>query len=150
MIIRILLLTLATYTHLEFYDAFYTQNFQTGMYPPEADSIGIPILMSKFLTLGIVFISSPFVLLGNRTIREKLGEIKIRFSLLIAIIFSSCYILIILFAYVGASTIFFAEYRNIAIYAVGLFIVPLSFLMIDVMRLIRHLKIRKKINAGGV
>ncbi len=144
MIIRILLLALATYTHLEFYDAFYTYNFRTGMYPPESDSIGIPILMGQFMTSGVVFFSSPTVLLGSKTIRAKLAKIRIGFSLPLAIIFSPCYFLVIWFAYAGAFNIFYPEYQTIALYALGLFLVPLSFLLIDVIRLIRHLKTRKK------
>jgi hypothetical protein len=57
MIFRLLLLLISTNLHLQFYDAFYTQNFYDGMYPAEADSIGIPILTSMIVIIGAAIAS---------------------------------------------------------------------------------------------
>lgn len=121
--------------HLKFYDAFYTQNFYDGMYPAEADSIGIPIFTSMILVIGAAIGSSPFVLLGSKFIRAKLSTAKFWFSIPAAIIFLFCYVLIIGIAYSGVSYILEAQYRAIALDAVWLFVVPLMFLGIDVTRL---------------
>jgi hypothetical protein len=135
MILRLLLLVIATAMHLEFYDAFYTQNFYDGMYPAEADSIGIPIFTSMILVVGAAIGSSPFVLLGSKFVRAKLSAAKLWFSIPAAAIFLFCYALIIGLAYSGASYIFEPQYRAIAVDAVWLFVVPLMFLGIDVTRL---------------
>jgi len=134
MILRLLLLVIATRMHLEFYDAFYTQNFYDGIYPAEADSIGIPIFTSMILVIGAAIVSSPFVLLGSKFIRAKLSALKLWFSIPAAAIFLFCYALIIGIAYSGASYIFEAQYRAIALDAVWLFVVPLMFLGIDAAR----------------
>jgi hypothetical protein len=139
MILRLLLLVIATKMHVEFYDAFYTQNFYDGMYPPEADSIGIPIFTSMILVIGAAIGSSPFVLLGSKFIRAKLSTAKFWFSIPATIIFLFCYALIICLSYSGASYIFQAQYRTIAVDAVWLFVVPVVFFGIDAARLFRHI-----------
>jgi hypothetical protein len=144
MILRLLLLVIATAMHLEFYDAFYTQNFYDGMYPAEADSIGIPIFTSMILVVGAAIGSSPFVLLGSKFIRAKLSTAKFWFSIPATIIFLFCYALIIGLSYSGASHIFEDRYQAIAVDAVWLFVVPLMFFLIDAARLIQFLIIKKR------
>jgi hypothetical protein len=118
------------------------------MYAPEADSIGIPIITSQLMTLAAVFFSSPIVLLGNKYIRDKLGTVKILFSLPALVIFLFCYVLIIGFSFLSASDIFVSKYRHIAVDAIWLFVVPLFFLLIDIIRItqfmIKKLKIGNK------
>jgi hypothetical protein len=60
MIFRLLLLLISTNLHLQFYDAFYTQNFNEGMYAAESDSIGIPIFTGMVVIIGTAIVSSPF------------------------------------------------------------------------------------------
>jgi hypothetical protein len=140
MILRLLLLVIATAMHLEFYDAFYTQNFYDGMYPAEADSIGIPIFTSMILVVGAAIGSSPFVLIGSKFIMAKLSAAKLWFSIPVATIFLFCYALIIGLSYSGASHIFEDRYRTIAVAAVWLFVVPLMFLGIDAARLFFYVR----------
>jgi hypothetical protein len=142
MIIRIILLVIAAYMHLGYFDDYYAQNLADGMYAPEADSIGIPIITSQLMTLAAVFFSSPIVLLGNKYIRDKLGTVKILFSLPALVIFLFCYVLIIGFSFLSASDIFVSKYRHIAVDAIWLFVVPLFFLLIDIKR-ITHFLIKK-------
>ena len=134
MIFRILLLVIATGMHLQFYDAFYTQNFYAGMYASESDSIGIPIFTGGIMVVGAAIGSSPFVLLGSKFIRTKLSAASVYVVVPAAIVFLFCYALIVGIAYSGASYIFEAQYRAIAVDAVWLFLVPLMFLGIDVAR----------------
>jgi hypothetical protein len=142
MIIRIILLVIAAYMHLGYFDDYYTQNLADGMYAPEADSIGIPIITSQLMTLSAVFFSSPIVLLGNKYIRDKLSTAKILFSLPALVIFLFCYGLIIGFSFLSASDIFVPKYKHIAVDAIWLFVVPLFFLLIDIKR-ITHFLIKK-------
>lgn len=142
MIFRILLLVIATGMHLQFYDAFYTQNFYAGMYPAEADSIGIPIFTAAIIVVGAAIGSSPFVLLGSKFIRSKLSTARMYVAIPAVLVFLFCYALIIGIAYSGASYIFEAQYRAIAVDAVWLFVVPVMFLGIDATRLTQFL-IRK-------
>ncbi len=133
--------------HLGYFDDYYTQNLADGMYAPEADSIGIPIITSQLMTLAAVFFSSPIVLLGNKYFRDKLGTIKILFSLPALVIFLFCYVLIIGFSSLSASDIFVPKYRHIAVDAIWLFVVPLFFLLIDIKRIIQF--IIKKLKRGN-
>ena len=144
MIIRIILLVIAAYMHLGYFESYYTQNLADGMYAPEADSIGIPIITSQLMTLSAVFFSSPIVLLGNKYIRDKLATAKILFSLPALVIFLFCYVLIIGFSFLSASDIFVPKHRRIAVDAIWLFVVPLFFLLIDIKRITQFL-IKKKI-----
>jgi hypothetical protein len=139
MIFRLLLLVIATNMHLQFYDAFYTQNFFDGMYSSEADSIGIPVFTSMIVIIGAAIGSSPFVLLGSKFIRVKLSTASLFVAIPAALFFLFCYALIIGIAYSGAYSIFEVRYRAIALDAIWLFIVPLMFLMIDAARLFRHI-----------
>jgi hypothetical protein len=143
MIFRLLLLILATSLHLEFYDAFYTKNFYGGMYQAEADSIGIPIFTSMIMIIGAAVASSPFVLLGSKFVRAKLSAVRMYVAIPVVFIFLCCYALVILIASSGASSIFDARYRSIAVDAIWLFIIPLMFLTIDMVRLIRFFKNKK-------
>ena len=147
MIIRIILLVIAAYMHLGYFDDYYAQNLADGMYSPEADSIGIPIITSQLMTLAAVFFSSPIVLLGNKYIRDELATAKILFSLPVLVIFLFCYVLIIGFSFLSASDIFVPKYRHIAVDAIWLFVVPLLFLLIDVKRM--YLFLIKKIKKGN-
>jgi hypothetical protein len=140
MIIRIILLVIAAYMHFEYFDSYYTQNLADGMYAPEADSIGIPIITSQLMTLGAVFFSSPIVLLGNKSIREKLGAAKILFSFPALLVFLFCYLLIIVFSFLSAYHIFVPKYRHIAVDAIWLFLVPLMFFVADSVRLFLYVK----------
>ena len=147
MIIRIILLVIAAYMHLGYFDDYYAQNLADGMYAPEADSIGIPIITSQLMTLAAVFFSSPIVLLGNIYIRDELATAKILFSLPALVIFLFCYVLIIGFSFLSASDIFVPKYRHIAVDAIWLFVVPLLFLLIDVKRM--YLFLFKKMKKGN-
>ena len=142
MIFRLLLLVIATNMHLQFYDAFYTLNFNDGIYASESDSIGIPIFTIAIMVVGAAISSSPFVLLGSKFIWTKLSTASVYVVVPAAIVFLFCYALIIGIAYSGASYIFEAQYRAIAVDAVWLFVVPVMFLGIDATRLTQFL-IRK-------
>jgi hypothetical protein len=150
MIFRILLLVIATNMHLQFYDAFYTQNFNDGMYPAEEDSIGIPIFTIAIMVVGAAICSSPFVLLGNKFVRAKLSTASLYISIPAVLAFSFCYALLIGIAYSGASYIFEAQYRTVAVDAVWLFVVPVMFLLIDATRLtqflIRKTRVKKSLD----
>lgn len=119
---------------------FFTRNFYDGMYPSEADSIGIPVFTSLILIIGAAIGSSPFVLLGNKCIRTKFSIARMYIA--VPSVFASlfCYALIIGIAYSGASHIFLARYQAIAVDALWLFIVPLIFLGIDAFRLLDSLE----------
>ena len=134
MILRLLLLVIATNMHLQFYDAVYTLNFNDGMYASESDSIGIPIFTSAIMVVGAAISSSPFVLLGSKFIWTKLSTASVYVVVPAAIVFLFCYALIIGIAYSGASYIFEARYQAIAVDALWLFLVPLMFLVIDAAR----------------
>ena len=126
--------------HIKFFDSYYTRNLADEVYSPEADSIGIPIITSQLMTLGAVFFSSPIVLLGNKAIRENLGKVKIIFSIPALLIFLFCYLLILGFSFLSASDIFLSKYSYISIDAIWLFIVPLIFFVIDIVRLFFYTK----------
>jgi hypothetical protein len=144
MIFRLLLLVIATNMHLQFYDAFYTQNFNDGMYPAEADSIGIPIFTSMILVIGAAIVSSPFVLLGSKFVRAKLSAASTYVAVPAVLVFLFCYALIIGIAYSGASYIFEAQYRTIAVDAIWLFVVPVMFLGIDCIRTFHFINEKKR------
>ncbi len=135
MIIRLLLLVVAAGFHIDFYFAFYTKNFDDGMYPADADSTGIPMFTTQILIMGATICSSPIVLLGSRFIRERLAAMRFWFSIPLLLGFACCYLLILGISLGGALHLFDTRYRAIAVDAVWLFVVPLIFLIIDGIRL---------------
>jgi hypothetical protein len=135
MIIRLLLLVVAAGLHMNFYFAFFTKNFDDGMYPADADSTGIPIFTTQILIMGATICASPIVLLGSRFIRGRLATMRFWFSVPLLLGFACCYLLILGISLGGALHIFDIRYRAIAVDAVWLFVVPLVFLMIDFTRL---------------
>jgi len=135
MIIRLLLLVVAAGFHIDFYFAFYTKNFDDGMYPADADSTGIPMFTTQILIMGATICSSPIVLLGSRFIRERLAAMRFWFSVPLLLGFACCYLLILGISLGGALHVFDNRYRAIAVDAVWLFVVPLIFFIIDGIRL---------------
>ena len=134
MIIRLLLLVVAAGLHIDFYFAFYTKNFDDGMYPADADSTGIPIFTTQILIMGATICASPIVLLGSRFIRERLAAMRFWFSVPLFFGFACCYLLILGISLGGALHVFDTRYRAIAVDAVWLFLVPFMFLLIDIFR----------------
>lgn len=64
----------------------YSRNQLTYFYPPEADSISIPILLTQFILALLMIVLLPSIVLGNEKFKKwaKSGS-KLRFILIVAI-----------------------------------------------------------------
>ena len=140
MIIRLLLLVVAAGMHIYFYYAFFTKNFEDGLYPAEADSTGIPIFTTQIMIVGATVCASPIILLGSRYIRDKVRALRLWVSLPLLGVFLCCYLLILGISMGGALRIFDVRYREIAYDAIWLFLVPFAYLVIDTVRLVAHVR----------
>jgi hypothetical protein len=74
----------------------FTRNLMQGLYPPEADSIGIPIFENQLAVILIGVIVLPTCVLGNTWLIKKLAAASRLVQVLVAIPFAGIYALSIL------------------------------------------------------
>ncbi len=75
----------------------YNRNFSAGIYPPEADSISIPIITTHIFLTGFCIFALPTVVLGNRWIFGKIVECRRWLQCIVAMVIFSFYLFSIFF-----------------------------------------------------
>ena len=63
----------------------FTRNQMAGIYPPEADSISIPIITNQALLLALVVLILPTALLGSAWVMKKLSSSRTLLKILFLI-----------------------------------------------------------------
>ena len=91
MMIRLIIYLAWAFGMWHLIDYVFDRNQLQGVYPPEADSIAIPIISNQILILGFVFLVLPVCLLGSRWVIRKLGEIHALFRILILLVCGAAY-----------------------------------------------------------
>ncbi len=117
----------------------FTRNQLAGIYPPEADSISIPIITNQALLLGIGVLILPTSILGNAWIIKKLSNARVLLQLIVLIPCAGIYALSILICLSMALSATDGPHIEIAIsYAFILVLIAVA-LTIDVVRIYRRL-----------
>jgi hypothetical protein len=93
MLIRLIIYAVWVFGMWHLIEYVFDRNQMAGVYPPEADSISIPIITNQILVLGLAFLMLPVCLLGSRWVTRKLGEIHTLFRVLILLVCGAAYAL---------------------------------------------------------
>lgn len=93
MLIRLLVYAAWAFGMWHLIDYVFSRNQMQGVYPPEADSIAMPIMTNQALVLALFVLMLPTCALGSRWISRKLGEIHMLFRVLVILICGAAYAL---------------------------------------------------------
>lgn len=93
MLIRLVIYAAWAFGMWHLIEYVFDRNQMAGVYPPEADSIAIPIMTNQALVLGLAVLVLPICALGSRWLNRKLGEIHMLFRVLVLLICSTAYVL---------------------------------------------------------
>lgn len=120
-------------------DYVFNRNLMAEIYPPDADSISIPIITNQILLLALGLLILPTTLLANSWVIDKLSKLRRIFQILILIPFAGIYgIAMLVCLGMGLSTADRAHIEIGASYAVMLFLLSAAFVF-DVVRIYRRL-----------
>jgi hypothetical protein len=109
------------------------------IYPPDADSISIPIITNQILLLVLGLLILPTTLLASSWVIDKLSKLRSIFQILILIPFAGIYgVAMLVCLGMGLSTADRAHIEIGASYAVMLFLLSAAFVF-DVVRIYRRL-----------
>ncbi len=120
-------------------DYVFNRNLMAEIYPPDADSISIPIITNQILLLGLGLLILPTTLLASSWVIDKLSKLRSIFQILILIPFAGIYgIAMLVCLGMGLSTADRAHIEIGVSYAVMLFLLSAAFVF-DVVRIYRRL-----------
>ena len=135
--IAITIICLASTWHVV--DYVFNRNLMAEIYPPDADSISIPIITNQILLLALGLLILPTELLSSSWVIEKISRLRRILQILILVPFAGFYGIAMLVCFgMGLST---ADRVHIEIglsYAVMLLLLTAAFVF-DVVRIYRRL-----------
>ena len=91
MLIRLIIYVAWAFGMWHLIDYVFDRNQMQGVYPPEADSIAIPIMTNQALVLGLSIFMLPICALGSSWLNRKLGEIHMLFRVLAILVCGAAY-----------------------------------------------------------
>ena len=120
-------------------DYVFKRNLMAEIYPPDADSISIPIITNQILLLALGLLILPTTLLASSWVIDKLSKLRRILQILILLPFAGIYgIAMLVCLGMGLSTADRAHIEIGASYAVMLFLLSAAFVF-DVVRIYRRL-----------
>ena len=139
MLLRIVVTIICIAVTWHMVDYVFDRNMMAGVYPPDADSISIPIITNQILLLSLGILVLPTTLLASARVMEKLSTIRSIFQIVILIPFAGIYgIAILICLGMGLSTADKAHIEIGICYGIMLALITITFIF-DVIRLYRHL-----------
>ena len=133
-IIRVILLIITGEMLMRFVDFMVMKDFYDGKFPPDADSLGIPIIGTQIIIAGALVISSPVCFLGSAYLRNWIFRRSLITSLFLFLLFLFLYFVLFAISSSGFQSIFNQTYREQWIDAIALFVCMVIFLFLDVLR----------------
>ena len=139
MLLRIVVTIICIASTWHVVDYVFNRNLMADIYPPDADSISIPIITNQILLLVLGLLILPTTLLASSWVIDKLSKLRSIFQILILIPFAGIYgIAMLVCLGMGLSTADRAHIEIGASYAVMLFLLSAAFVF-DVVRIYRRL-----------
>ena len=139
MLLRIVVTIICIASTWHVVDYVFNRNLMAEIYPPDADSISIPIITNQILLLALGLLILPTTLLASSWVIDKLSKLRRIFQILILIPFAGIYgVAILVCLGMGLSTADRAHIEIGASYAVMLFLLSAAFVF-DVVRIYRRL-----------
>ena len=139
MLLRIVVTIICIASTWHVVDYVFNRNLMAEFYPPDADSISIPIITNQILLLVLGLLILPTTLLASSWVIDKLSKLRSIFQILILIPFAGIYgVAMLVCLGMGLSTADRAHIEIGASYAVMLFLLSAAFVF-DVVRIYRRL-----------
>jgi len=139
MLLRIVVTIICIASTWHVVDYVFNRNLMAEIYPPDADSISIPIITNQILLLALGLLILPTTLLASSWVIDKLSKLRRIFQILILIPFAGIYgVAMLVCLGMGLSTADRAHIEIGASYAVMLFLLSAAFVF-DVVRIYRRL-----------
>ncbi len=139
MLLRIVVTIICIASTWHVVDYVFNRNLMAEIYPPDADSISIPIITNQILLLALGLLILPTTLLASSWVIDKLSKLRSIFQILILIPFAGIYgIAMLVCLGMGLSAADRAHVEIGASYAVMLFLLSAAFVF-DVIRIYRRL-----------
>ncbi len=139
MLLRIVVTIICIASTWHVVDYVFNRNLMAEIYPPDADSISIPIITNQILLLVLGLLILPTTLLASSWVIDKLSKLRSIFQILILIPFAGIYgVAMLVCLGMGLSTADRAHIEIGASYAVMLFLLSAAFVF-DVVRIYRRL-----------
>ena len=139
MLLRIVVTIICIASTWHVVDYVFNRNLMADIYPPDADSISIPIITNQILLLALGLLILPTTLLASSWVIDKLSKLRRIFQILILIPFAGIYgVAMLVCLGMGLSTADRAHIEIGASYAVMLFLLSAAFVF-DVVRIYRRL-----------
>jgi hypothetical protein len=85
MLLRIIAYVASITTTWHLVEYVFTRNQMAGIYPPEADSISIPIITNQALLLALVVLILPTAMLGSAWVMKKLSSFRTILQIMVLI-----------------------------------------------------------------
>jgi len=139
MLLRIVVTIICIASTWHVVDYVFNRNLMAEIYPPDADSISIPIITNQILLLALGLLILPTTLLASSWVIDKLSKLRRILQILILVPFAGIYgIAMLVCLGMGLSTADRAHIEIGASYAVMLFLLSAAFVF-DVVRIYRRL-----------
>lgn len=139
MILRIVITIICIASTWHVVDYVFNRNLMAEIYPPDADSISIPIITNQIQLLALGLLILPTTLLASSWVIDKLSKLRRVLQILILVPFAGIYgIAMLVCLGMGLSTADRAHIEIGASYAVMLFLLSAAFVF-DVVRIYRRL-----------
>ena len=91
MLLRIVVTIICIASTWHVVDYVFNRNLMADIYPPDADSISIPIITNQILLLALGLLILPTTLLASSWVIDKLSKLRRIFQILILIPFAGIY-----------------------------------------------------------
>ena len=139
MLLRIIAYIASITTTWHLVEYVFTRNQMAGIYPPEADSISIPIITNQALLLALVVLILPTALLGSAWVMKKLSSFRTFLQIVVLIPCAGIYGISILICLSMALSSADSAHIEIGMsYAAMLVLISAAFIF-DVINLYRRL-----------
>ena len=139
MLLRIVVTIICIASTWHVVDYVFNRNLMADIYPPDADSISIPIITNQILLLALGLLILPTTLLASSWVIDKLSKLRRILQILILVPFAGIYgIAMLVCLGMGLSTADRAHIEIGASYAAMLFLLIAAFVS-DVIRIYRRL-----------
>lgn len=138
-LLRIVLTIICIASTWHVVDYVFNRNLMAGIYPPDADSISIPIITNQILLLALGLLILPTTLLASTWVIEKLSKLRRILQILILVTFAGIYgVAMLVCMGMGLSTADKVHSEIGASYAVILLLLAIAFVF-DAVRIYRRL-----------
>ena len=139
MLLRIAITIICIVTTWHVVDYVFNRNLMAEIYPPDADSISIPIITNQILLLVLGLLILPTALLSSSWVVEKISRLRRIFQIVILVPFAGIYGIAMLVCFGMALSTGDRAHIEIGMsYAVMLFLLTAA-LIFDVVQIYRRL-----------